>query len=111
MAAAFAHHPAFAIENDDVAEADAVQIDVTELPSLAEALARAAASEREAAVIHAAVPVQPDSPTGPAPATDRPAAPLVATHATARAPRRSLARGGILIGLLLAVVRFLLGRR
>ena len=40
MAAAYSHHPAFAVEVEDVG---------SELPPLAEALARAAESEREAA--------------------------------------------------------------
>jgi hypothetical protein len=102
MAAAFAHHPAFAVESGNAAS----------LPPLAEALARAAASERAAdqpTVETQAIPATP--PRTPAQATDRPAPQLPAPPAAEREPRRRLARGGILIGLLLALVRFLVGRR
>lgn len=117
-AAAFSHHPAFAVEADDEAAA---------LPPLAEALARAAASERAAADAEAQVdapapvaaqadppPARPAPPTQPAPApraTDRPAPPLAVPHAAEREPRRRLARGGLAIGLLLALLRLLFGRR
>ena len=113
MAAAFSHHPAFAVEREDEA---------AELPPLAIALAQAAASEREAAearepVAEAAVPaaeqptVETEAIRTPAPAADRPAQQLTVTRTVEREPRRRLARGGIIIGLLLAIVRLLLGRR
>ena len=95
-AAAFSHHPAFAVEVDDASA----------LPPLAEALARAAASERSAVAV--AVPdtaVLDDQPTLETPAIRIPI-PLDAGHQ----PRGRLARGGVLVGLLLAVVRFLLRR-
>ena len=95
-AAAYAHHPAFAVETDDVSD----------LPPLAAALAAAAADERAAAeAIAAAAVVEPE--VAPSPAAD-PVRPVVQLQ---RAPRRRFARGGLLIGLLLAIVRFLLGRR
>ena len=117
MAAAFSHHPAFAVEVDGEAE---------ELPPLALALAQAAASEAAAAEIRQAEAAEPeaeapaaDQPTVetealriPAPeAADRPAPPLTAPQAEQREPRRRLARGGLLIGLLLALARLLFGRR
>jgi hypothetical protein len=107
MAAAFAHHPAFAVETADEAA----------LPPLAEALARAAASERAAAAAETAEDPA-DQPTMetpairiPVPPTDRPAPRLSAPPADEREPRRRLARGGIVVGLLLALLRLLLGRR
>jgi hypothetical protein len=113
MAAAFAHHPAFAVETAEDAA----------LPPLAEALARAAASERAAA--ESAEPVQAaakagaaDQPTVetpalriPVPPTDRPAPQLSAPPADEREPRRRIARGGLIVGLLLALLRLLVGRR
>jgi hypothetical protein len=103
MAAAFAQHPAFAVENDRPDHA-------AFLPPLAEALARAAASERAAAEI-ATANEPPGMAPSPASKSDRPAAPSTTPCVDERAPRRRLARGGILIGLLLALVRFLLDRR
>lgn len=108
MAAAFAHHPAFAVEADDES--------ATSLPPLAQALARAAASERaatEAAQIAPAVPPpapQPEART-PAPEPHRPAPQLTAPPTVEREPGRRLARGGLLVGLLLWLVRVLVGRR
>ena len=112
MAAAFAHHPAFAVETADAAP----------LPPLAEALARAAASERAHAESSSTVPAEvppavtpPAAPQHeartPAQATDRPAPPLSAPPTVEREPRRRLARGGLVIGLLLALLRLLVGRR
>jgi hypothetical protein len=107
MAAAFAHHPAFAVEAADEAAA---------LPPLAEALARAAESERAAAETATQDPAeQPTMETPairiPVPPTDRPAPPLSAPPADEREPRRRLARGGLIVGLLLALLRLLVGRR
>ena len=112
MAAAFAHHPAFAVETADAAP----------LPPLAEALARAAASERahaeSAFTVPAEVPPAVTPPAAPqheartpAQATDRPAPPLSAPPTVEREPRRRLARGSLVIGLLLALLRLLVGRR
>jgi hypothetical protein len=111
MAAAFSHHPAFAVEVDEAVD----------LPPLADALAQAAAEERAAAdALEAKAEPAPadDQPTveteairTPAPAADRPAQPLTVPHTVEREPRRRLARGGLIIGLLLAVIRLLLGRR
>jgi len=119
MAAAYSHHPAFAVEADDEVAA--------ELPPLAIALAAAAASEREAAQMRepeppvtapAATTPAAEQPTietealrTPAPPADRPAQPPTVPHTVDREPRRRLARGGLIIGLVLAIVRFLLGRR
>jgi hypothetical protein len=102
MAAAFSHHPAFAVEATDASA----------LPPLAEALARAAARERASAPedAGASAPPQPNLAPSPASEPDRPVAPLAVPPAAARAPRR-LARGGLLLGVLLAIVRFLLRRR
>jgi hypothetical protein len=115
MAAAFAGHPAFAVEVDAAEVAFAVRVagDAPSLPPLAEALARAAASERAAtqeqpAVAAVAAPIQAPSP---APAIDRPAATLTVPPTVEQQPRRRLARNGLLLGLLLAIARFLLGRR
>jgi hypothetical protein len=117
MAAAFSHHPAFAVE---------VEHESAELPPLAIALAQAAASEREAAQAREAeTPVEPEPPTPaaeqptveteairtPAPAADRPAQQLTVPHTVEREPRRRLARSGIVVGLLLALLRLLFGRR
>lgn len=114
MAAAFSHHPAFAVEMEDRA---------ADLPPLAVALAQAAASEqaaaeareREAQAEPEAAAQQPtvetDAIRTPAPATDRPAPPLTASRAAEREPRRRLARGGLIVGLLLALLRLLVGRR
>ena len=119
MAAAFSHHPAFAVEVED---------ESAELPPLAIALAQAAASEREAAQAleaEAAVeaPVELSTPAAeqptveteavrtPAPAAARPAQQLTVPHTVERGPRRRLARGGIIVGLLLALLRLLFGRR
>jgi hypothetical protein len=114
MAAAFAHHPAFAVESADEA---------TPLPPLAEALARAAASERAATATAEVVEVAETAPAAeqptvetpairiPSPATDRPAPPLTTPPVVEREPRRRLARGGLVIGLLLALLRLLVGRR
>jgi hypothetical protein len=101
MAGAFARHPAFAVENEPVADA---------LPPIAEALALAAASER-AAADRLAAHQPPEVAFRPAPEPDRPAALSATPCADGRAPRRRLAQGGLLIGLLLAIARFLLGRR
>ncbi len=109
MAAAFSHHPAFAVEVEDESAA---------LPPLAAALAAAAASEREATDRRAPESASQDQPTvetpairTPTPAADRPAQPLTVPPAVEREPRRRLARGGLIIGLLLAVLRLLFGRR
>jgi hypothetical protein len=105
MAAAYSHHPAFAVEVDDEA---------VELPPLAEALALAAAEERAAAQKQepAEQPtVETEAIRTPAPAADRPAQPLTVPQTVEREPRRRLARGGLIIGLLLAVLRLLFGRR
>jgi hypothetical protein len=117
MAAAFSHHPAFAIERED--EAD-------ELPPLAVALAQAAAEERAAAEARApeamAEPeasahageqptVETEAIRTPAPAAGRPAQQLTVPHTVQREPRRRLARGGMIAGLLLALLRLLFGRR
>jgi hypothetical protein len=107
MAAAYSHHPAFAIERED---------EVTALPPLAQALARAAESERAAAAEREEEPppVVEDIPADPLPVPEapaRPAQPLAVPRADEREPGRRLARGGILIGLLLALVRLLFGRR
>jgi hypothetical protein len=104
MAAAFSQHPAFAVENDQPGAA-------AFLPPLAEALARAAARERAAAAEIATANESPQMAPSPASEPDRPAAPSATPCADERAPRRRLARGGIVIGLLLALVRLLLGRR
>ena len=101
MAAAFAHHPAFAVERDEPGD----------LPALADALALAAAEERAAAQDIAAAAREEVEEPRPAAEATRPAAAPSAPHADARAPRRGLARGGLLIGLLLAIARLLLGRR
>ena len=115
MAAAFSHHPAFAVEVDEAAG----------LPPLAVALAQAAASEAAAAEARNAEartqeprPAAQEQPTieteairTPAPATDRAAPPLAAPHAVEREPRRRFARGGLILGLLLALLRILFGRR
>jgi hypothetical protein len=103
MAGAFSRHPAFAVEAEETVA----------LPPLAQALARAAANEREAAEMIAAIESAVPAPPAPSPASEpvRPAAPLSVSHADARAPRRRLARGGLLLGLLLAIARLLLGRR
>lgn len=100
MAAAFAHHPAFAVET---------AYEATALPPPAQALARAAASERKAAQSIPAVP-QPEART-PAPEPVRPAPQQTAPPSVAREPSRRLARGGLLVGLLLWLVRLLVGRR
>src|SRR4051812_34227323 len=105
-AAAFSHHPAFAVE-----------VEAAEPPPLAIALAQAAASERKAAEAREPEPVteQPTVETPairtPAPAADRPAQPRTVTYTAEREPRRRLARGGLIIGLLLALLRLLFGRR
>jgi hypothetical protein len=109
MAAAFANHPAFAVELDPPASAAYVD-DAVALAPITEALARAAASERAAAEA-AAVAAQPQSTPSPASEPIRPATQITATHAAQRGPGRRLARGGLLIGLFLAIARFLLGRR
>ena len=116
MAAAFSHHPAFAVE---------VEGKSAELPPLAIALAQAAAEERAAAEAREPeVVAQPEAPAPaaeqptveteairtPAPAAGRPAQPLTVTRIE-REPRRRLARGGIIVGLLLALLRLLFGRR
>jgi hypothetical protein len=103
MAGAFSRHPAFAVEAEETVS----------LPPLAQALARAAANEREAAEMIAAIESAVPAPPAPSPASEpvRPAAPPSVSHANARAPRRRLARGGLLLGLLLAIARLLLGRR
>ena len=103
MAAAFSHHPAFAIEREDEAAA---------LPPLAQALARAAESERAAAEAKEETVVPPAPEPVPAPtAAGRPAPPLADPPPGEREPRRRLARGGLLVGLLLAMLRLLFGRR
>jgi hypothetical protein len=101
MAAAYSHHPAFAVEP-------------APLPSLADALAEAAEDERQAAATIAATkapkpPATADQPTVetpairiPAPPVVRPAPPSPATRPVAE-PRRRLARSGLLVGLLLAI--------
>jgi hypothetical protein len=114
MAAAFSHHPAFAIEVED---------DAAGLPPLAAALADAATAERAAAEAREPLAdpapepareqptVETEAIRTPAPAADRPAQPLTVTRTAEREPRRRLARGGLIIGLLLAVLRLLFGRR
>ena len=104
MAAAYSHHPAFAIEREDEETVDAAA-----LPPLAEALARAADSERAAAA-EAAAPPAPVVEEAP-PIVEPTPAPPVAPPPVVHEPHRRLARGGLLVGLLLAIVRLLLGRR
>ena len=103
MAAAFSHHPAFAVERDDA---------VADLPPLAVALAQAAASERAASEAAAEQPtVEAEAIRIPTPPADRAAPPLTAPPAGERERRRRLVRTGGLVGLLLAIVRLLVGRR
>lgn len=103
MAAAYSHHPAFAVEREDPA---------AELPPLAVALAQAAASERAAAeepvAAHEPAVEAAEQPTVETPAIRLP---TPEQFTQAREPRRRLARGGLLVGLLLAIVRLLVGRR
>ena len=96
MAAAFSHHPAFAVEMEQKPDA--------ELPPLAVALAQAAADEREAAEARGAeMETETDG-------SDQPTIETEAIRTRVREPRRRLARGGLIIGLLLAVLRLLFGR-